>query len=83
MNEVAESGALIHLSVAEKELPSVLAFFEGKEHGLYHIFHIDKCDVLPLIAYGKVTMPLDTLGHHEVILLSRTVDARRSKNNIR
>ena len=77
MNQIAEGGALIYQSVAQEVLASVLALLESQEHGLHHILHIHKGDVLTLIAHGEITVALDALGHDEVILFARTIHTRR------
>ena len=82
-NEIAERGRLIHLAVAQEILAARLSFFTGKKHGLNHILHIDKGDVLLLVAHSEVAVLLDALGHQEIVTLTRAIDSRRTQNNIR
>ena len=81
--KVAKGARLIYLTVTEKVFPSTLSMVNGQEHGLYHVFHIDKSEVLAAVAYREIHMLLDTLGHEEVVFLPGTVYSRGTQYDIR
>ena len=56
---------------------------ESEEDGLHHVLYIYEGDVLALVSHGKVHMLLDAFCHQEIVLLSWTIYAGRSQDDIR
>ena len=52
---------------------------KGIEHSPYEIGYIDECKQLFLIAYSEIEARVDTLYHHQIILLVGAVDTCRAE----
>ena len=81
-DEVAEGGRLVDLAVGEEVAAPCDAFLQCEEYGLYDVGDIDEGDVLLFEAYSEVGVGLDALRHHEVVAFARTVNPRRTKDDV-
>ena len=59
------------------------ALFKRFKHGIDKIIHINKCKQLLAEANSEVPMAVYALYHHKIVLLMRTVYARRPEDNPR
>ena len=82
LQQVAELGRTIHLTVGEEVLPATHAAVESEEHSLHHVEHVHESDVLTLEAHGEVDVLLYALSHEEVVGLARSVHSRRAQNDV-
>ena len=82
LNQVAERRRLIDTAVAQEITPTRFAVLEGEENGLHHVFHIDKREVLLLVADREIHVSPNRLRHHKIILFARAIDTRRTQNHV-
>ena len=82
LQQVAELGRTVNLTVGEEVLPTTHAAVESEEHSLHHVEHVHESDVLTLEAHGEVDVLLYALSHEEVVGLARTVHSRRAQNDV-
>ena len=83
LNQVGESPTFIYLPVRQKVSAAGNLLLDSQENGLYNIFHIYKCQILPLIPYGEVRMLPDGFCHQEIVCFPGTVYPRRTIDDIR
>ena len=81
--QVAECARIVGLSVAQRIVCAYGATVEGEECCLHQVFHIDECEVLWLVAHGKIHMSLDAFGHHEIVFLPWPVHSGWTQDDVR
>ncbi len=80
--QVRKRTTLIHITVCRKYVLRV-TFFYSQENSLHNVFHINKSKVLTPETHREINMLLNRFRHKEIIYFTRSVNSRRTINDIR
>ena len=81
--QVRKRTTLIHIPVCQEIRSTGNIFLYSQENSLHNVFHINKSKVLTPETHREINMLLNRFRHKEIICFTRSVNSRRTINDIR
>ena len=81
--QVRKRTTLIHIPVCQEIRSTGNIFLYSQENSLHNVFHIYKSKVLTPETHREINMLLNRFRHKEIICFTRSVNSRRTINDIR